>query len=214
MPEQPVLYDYFRSSAAYRVRIALNLKGVAAERRFVHLRKGEQRGEDFLRLNPAGLVPHWREHGFGLSQSLAIIEYLDEIHPAPPLLPGSARDRAIIREMALTIAADIHPVGNLRVLNKLTADFHADEAVRAAWVRTWIEAGFASIEKRLESSPGQLCYGDVPTLADICLAPQVFNARRFGVDLGKFPLIVRTDAALNRIEAFLQAQPSRQPDAE
>jgi maleylpyruvate isomerase len=214
MPDQPVLYGYFRSSAAYRVRIALGLKGVAVEHRFVHLRKGEQRSGDFQRLNPAGLVPYWRELGFGLSQSLAIIEYLDEKHPEPPLLPGSARDRALIREMALTIAADIHPLGNLRVLDRLTAEYKADEAARAAWVRTWIESGFESIEKRLASTPGHLCYGDAPTLADICLAPQVFNARRFGVDLTRFPLIVRTDAALNQIEAFLAAQPGRQPDAE
>lgn len=214
MAERPVLYGYFRSSAAYRVRIALHLKGVAVENRFIHLRKGEQRGDAFRRFNPAGLVPHWREHGFGLSQSLAIIEYLDETNPEPPLLPGSARDRAVIREMALTIAADIHPPGNLRVLDKLTADYRADEAARAAWVRTWIEAGFEAIEKRLESTPGSLCYGDNPTLADICLVPQVFNARRFGVDLTRFPLIARTDAALNQLPAFIDAQPSRQPDAE
>lgn len=214
MAEKPVLYGYFRSSAAYRVRIALNLKGIAAEHRSVHLRKGDQRAEAFRRINPAGLVPHWRELGFGLSQSLAIIEYLDEIHPAPPLLPGSARDRAIIREMALTIAADIHPPGNLRVLDKLTADYRADEAARAAWVRTWIEAGFEAIEHRLQSTPGHLSYGDAPTLADICLVPQVFNARRFNVDMTRFPLIARTDAALNQLDAFLDAQPSRQPDAE
>lgn len=214
MAEKPVLYGYFRSSAAYRVRIALNLKGVAVEHRHVHLRKGDQRAAEFTRLNPAGLVPHWRELGFGLSQSLAIIEYLDETHPKPPLLPGSARDRAIIREMALTIAADIHPPGNLRVLDKLTADYRADEAARGDWARTWIETGFEAIERRLASTPGHLCYGDEPTLADICLAPQVFNARRFGVDMTRFPLIARTDAALNQLEAFLDAQPSRQPDAE
>lgn len=214
MGTTPVLYGYFRSSAAYRVRIALNLKGVAVENRFVHLRKGEQRGDDFLRLNPAGLVPYWREHGFGLAQSLAIIEYIDETHPEPPLLPGSARDRAVIREIAQTIACDIHPPANLRVLDKLTADYHADDAARAGWVRTWIEAGFAAIEQRLASTPGTLCYGDAPTLADVCLAPQVFNARRFGVDLTRFPLIARTDAALAELPAFRDALPSLQPDAE
>jgi maleylpyruvate isomerase len=214
MGDLPVLYGYFRSSAAYRVRIALGLKGVEVEHRFVHLRKGEQRSEEFQRLNPTGLVPFWREHGFGLSQSLAIIEYLDELHPEPAFLPGSARDRAIIREMALTICADIHPLGNLRVLDKLTADYRADEPTRAAWVGNWIERGFAGIEKRLASTPGALCYGDTPTLADICLVPQVFAARRFGVDMTQFPLIARTDAALNQIDAFLQAQPGRQPDAE
>jgi maleylpyruvate isomerase len=214
MGDRPVLYGYYRSSAAYRVRIALLLKGLAVEHRAVHLRKGEQQSADFRRLNPAALVPLWREHGFTLAQSLAIIEYINEMHPEPPLLPGSARDRALIREMAFTIACDIHPPGNLRVLDRLTAEHHADEATRAAWVRHWIESGFEAIEKRLESTPGQLCYGDEPTLADICLAPQMFNARRFGVDLTRFPLIVRVDAALGEIAAFQEAQPQRQPDAE
>jgi maleylpyruvate isomerase len=214
MPEGRVLHGYFRSSAAYRVRIALNLKGIEAERRPVHLRKGEQRSPDFLRRNPAGLVPLWSEAGWSLSQSLAIIEYLDEDHPEPPLLPGSARDRARIRELALTIAADIHPLGNLRVLDKLTEVYGADEQARAAWVRIWIEAGFESIEARLATTPGQYCYGDAPTLADCCLVPQMFNARRFGVDLTRYPLMVRTDAALNEIEAFRLALPSLQPDAE
>lgn len=214
MPDAGILYGYFRSSAAYRVRIALNLKGLEVEHRFVHLRKGEQRAEDFVRRNPAGLVPYWSELGFGLAQSLAIIEYLDEVRPDPPLLPGSARDRAIIREIALTVATDIHPLGNLRVLDRLTRDHGADEAARAAWVSAWVERGFEAIEKRLASTPGRLCYGDTPTLADICLVPQMFNARRFGVDLTRFPLIVRTDAALGEIEAFQKAQPSRQSDAE
>ena len=167
MPEAGILYGYFRSSAAHRVRIVVNLKRLAVEQRAVHLRKGEQRDSAFLRQNPAGLVPFWSEHGFGLSQSLAIIEYLDERFPDPPLLPGSARDRAIIREMALTIATDIHPLGNLRVLDKLTAHYGADEAARAAWCRTWIERGFEAVEKRLAATPGHLCYGDTPTLADI-----------------------------------------------
>lgn len=214
MAETSVLYGYFRSSAAYRVRIALNLKGIAVEHRFVHLRKGEQREADFLKRNPSGLVPFWSDGAFGLSQSLAIMEYLEDLHPDPPLLPGSAKDRAIIREMALTICADIQPLGNLRVLDKLTSDYGADEAARAAWCRTWIENGFASIERRLATSPGKLCYGDTPTLADVCLVPQMFSARRFGVDLTRFPLIARTDAALAEIEAFQKAQPSRQPDAE
>jgi maleylpyruvate isomerase len=214
MVENAVLYGYFRSSASYRVRIALNLKGIAVEHRFVHLRKGQQRAAEFRRRNPSGMVPFWTELGFGLSQSLAIIEYIDELHPDPPLLPGSARDRAIIRELALTVAADIHPVGNLRVLDKLTEVYGADEAARAAWVRQWIEPGFEAIEKRLATTPGQFCYGDAPTLADCCLVPQMFNARRFGVDLTRYPLMARTDAALNEIEAFRQALPSLQPDAE
>jgi maleylpyruvate isomerase len=210
----PVLYDYFRSTAAFRVRIALNLKGLSADRRYIHLRKGEQRSEAFRNVNPSGLVPVWSDGRLVLTQSLAIIEYLDELHPDPPLLPGNAKDRARIREMALTIACDIHPVANLRVLDKLTADYHADERARAAWARHWIEQGLPLIEQRLQSSPGRYCHGDTPTLADICLAAQLFNARRFAVDLTAFPLIAKVDAALSELAAFRDAAPQNQPDAE
>jgi maleylpyruvate isomerase len=209
-----VLYDYFRSSASYRVRIALGLKGLDAERRYIHLRKGEQRSDAFRTVNPAGLVPVWSDGRLVLTQSLAIIEYIDELHPDPPLLPGNAKDRARIREMAMTIACDIHPVANLRVLDKLTADYHADERARAGWARHWMEQGLPIIEQRLQSSPGRMCHGDTPTLADICLAPQLYNARRFAVDLTQFPLIAKVDAALSEIAAFRDAAPQNQPDAE
>lgn len=207
------LYGYFRSSAAYRVRIALNLKGLSAQHRFVHLRKGEQSSPEFRKLNPAGLVPHFVEDGFHLAQSLAIIEYLDETHPQPPLLPKDPRQRAIVREIALAVAADIHPIGNLRVLNRLAA-MGIDEAGRGDWSKHWITEGFAAIEARLAQLPGPFALGDAPTLADICIVPQVFNARRFGVDLQPYPRIRGLDEAAAALDAFAEAAPGRQPDAE
>jgi maleylacetoacetate isomerase len=209
------LYDYFRSSAAYRVRIALNLKGVAVERAFVHLRNGEQRAQSFHALNPAGLLPVWREEdGFTLSQSLAIIDYLDEAYPVPPLLPSDRRRRARAREIAFTIACDIHPVGNLRVLDKLSEDYGADDKARAAWNRRWMAIGFAAIEARLAETAGKFAIGDLPTLADICIVPQMYNARRFELDLSPFPRIVSVDAAARANPAFVAAAPENQPDAE
>lgn len=215
MREPPILHGYWRSSAAYRVRIALNLKGLSARQAFVHLRKGEQRSEDHLALNPAGLVPVFEEaDGFVLTQSLAILEYLDERYPDPPLLPGSARARAAIREIALDIAADIHPIGNLRVLDKLTADYGADAEARAAWNRHWIEVGFRAVERRLKETAGRYAVGDDPTLADVCLVPQVYNARRFSVDLLPYPFIRAVDEAARAHPAFAAAAPDLQPDAE
>ena len=208
-----VLYGYFRSTAAYRVRIALNLKGLSAEHRFVHLRKGEQAQPAYKHINPAGLVPYWICDGFELAQSIAIIEYLDETHPEPPLLPPDAKGRAIARELALVAVADIHPIGNLRVLNRLI-DMGVDEAARAAWSRHWIEIGFDAIEARRAHFPGPFALGDRPTLADICIVPQVFNARRFGVDLAPYKRIVEIDAAAAKLDAFIAAEPGRQPDAE
>jgi maleylpyruvate isomerase len=209
------LIGYFRSSAAYRVRIALNLKGQVAEHAFVHLRKGEQSGPAHRALNPAGLVPVWCEpEGFTLSQSLAIIEYLDEIFPEPPLLPREPRRRAVAREIAFSIACDIHPVGNLRVLEKLSSDYDADAEARAAWNRHWIAISFGAIEARLAESAGVYAVGDFPTLADVCLAPQVYNARRFAFDLKPFPRIVAADAAACAHPAFAAAAPENQPDAE
>ena len=175
----PTLFGYWRSSAAYRVRIACKLKGIEPEQQFIHLRKGEHRCAAHLARNPAGLVPVWREGEFSLSQSLAIIEYLDETHPAPKLLPGDAKRRASIREIALDIAADIHPIGNLRVLDALTSEFKADAGSRAAWCRRWIGLGLAAIEARLRVTAGRFAVGDDITLADICLVPQLYNARRF-----------------------------------
>lgn len=210
-----VLYSYWRSSAAYRVRIALNLKGLAPEMVFIHLRHGDQRSADHLSRNPAGLVPVWQESdGFTLSQSLAIIEYLDEIHPDPALLPGDARQRAVIRQIALDFVADVHPVGNLRVMDKLTSDFGADTPTRADWYRHWTRLGFDAVEARLAATAGDFCVGDQVTLADICLIPQVYNARRFEMDLTPWPLISGIDARCSDLPAFAAAAPKAQPDAE
>jgi len=207
------LYGYFRSTAAYRVRIALGLKGLSATHRFIHLRKGEQTAAAYLSINPAGLVPLWIEGDFHLAQSLAIIEYLDETHPTPPLLPRDPRERAIAREIALTVASDIHPIGNLRVLNRLT-DMGIDEAGRSAWSRHWITLGFDAVEARLNQLPGPFALGAQPTLADICIVPQVFNARRFGVDLAPYARIRGIEAAASGLDPFAAAAPDRQPDAE
>jgi maleylacetoacetate isomerase len=207
------LYGYFRSTAAYRVRIALGLKGLSAEHKFVHLRKGEQNAPDYLKINPAGLVPYWIDGGFHLAQSLAIIEYLDETHPLPPLLPKSPEQRAMAREIALMVASDIHPIGNLRVLNRLT-QMGVDEPTRTAWSQHWITIGFAAIEARLAPLRGPFALGEAPTLADICIVPQIFNARRFGVDLTPYPRIRGIDLAASGIDAFVAAEPGRQADAE
>ena len=182
---------------------------------FVELRLGEQRSETYLALNPAGLVPLWREaDGFRLAQSLAIIEHIDAIHPDPPLLPHDVRLKAICREIAYTIACDIHPLGNLRVLNKLKADYGADAEARAAWARHWIAQGFDAVEARLAQTAGRFAIGDQITLADICLVPQVANARRFELDLSTYPRIVAVDAAAREEPTFKAAAPERQPDAE
>lgn len=214
MGETPLLLGYWRSSAAYRVRIAVGIKGLEPRHGFVHLRKGEQRGAAHRAVNPAGLVPSWQEGDLTLAQSLAIIEYLDEKYPGPPLLPERPAERAIAREIALTIACDIHPLGNLRVLDKLSAEFGADAAARAAWNRHWIALGFDAIEARLASSAGRFAVGDAPTLADICLVPQVYNARRWELDLAPYPRILAADAAARAVPAFAAAAPENQPDAE
>jgi maleylacetoacetate isomerase len=210
----PVLYGYWRSSAAYRVRIAANLKGISYRQCFVHLRQGEQRGADYLARNPAGLVPLWHERDLTIAQSLAIILYLDESHPQPPLLPADPAARAVAREIALAIAADVHPLGNLRVLDKLTADFGLDVAGRAAWNRYWIDVGFQALEPRLAAVAGSHAVGDVVSLADVCLVPQVYNARRFDLDLTPYPTIVRLDAAARALAPVAMAAPEAQPDAE
>ncbi len=209
----PILYGYWRSSAAYRVRIALNLKGVAATVVPVDLRHGDQRGESYRAKAPAGLVPLWDEDGFRLGQSLAIIDYLDERFPDPPLLPQDPRQRAACREIAYTIACDIHPLGNLRVLDKLGADFAADGATRQAWARHWIACGFDAIEARLAETAGRHAIGDRVTLADICLVPQTYSARRFEVDLAAYPRVVAADAAARALPAFAAAAPEKQADA-
>jgi maleylpyruvate isomerase len=211
------LFDYFRSSAAYRVRIAANLKGLAPERAFVHLAKGQQRSADYLDVNPQGLVPALvTDDGHVLSQSLAIVEWLEETHPRPPILPSDPIGRARVRSIALAVACDIHPLNNLRVLNYLSNTLGVTAGQRDGWYRYWIDLGFEALETRLagEAATGTFCHGDTPTLADICLVPQVANARRFHVDLAPYPTIVRIDAACAALPAFADAAPARQPDAE
>ncbi|MGH8802598.1 MAG: maleylacetoacetate isomerase [Casimicrobiaceae bacterium] len=212
------LYDYFRSSAAYRVRIALNLKGIRpGERSFVHLRMGNQRAHDYLALNPQGLVPALTlDDGSMLTQSLAIVEYLEETHAEPPLLPPEPIARARVRSLALSIACEIHPLDNLRVLNYLLGTMGVSKEQKNGWYRHWIDVGFEALEKRLagERETGRFCHGDAPTLADICVVPQIANARRFRIDLSPYPTLVRIDAACNTLPAFADAAPDKQPDAE
>ncbi|MDQ6701720.1 MAG: maleylacetoacetate isomerase [Pseudomonadota bacterium] len=213
LPE-PCLFGYWRSSAAYRVRIALNLKRITARQVSVQLQLSEQKSEEHRARNPAGLVPVWRDpDGFTLAQSLAIIGYLDEIYPDPPLLPDDPRQKAVCREIAYTIACDIHPVGNLRVLEKLTADYGAGADTRAAWNRQWIGTGFGAIEARLAAAAGRHAVGNMISLADICLVPQVYNARRARLDLAPYPRIAAADAAAREQPAFAAAAPEAQPDA-
>ena len=214
MKDNRRLFGYWRSTATYRVRIALNWKGVEAQVIPVNLRANEQRDPAFREVNPSGLVPVFETEGVRLTQSLAIIEYLEEIMPLPPLLPGSPLMRAEIRELALDVVADIHPIGNLRVLDKLSADFQADPRARAAWNRHWIGEGFSAIEARLARCAGRFAFGDQPTLADVCLVPQVYNARRFELDLGPFPRIFAADAAARELSVFDAAAPENQIDAQ
>jgi len=210
-----ILYDYFRSSAAYRVRIALNLKGIEAERRFVHLRKGEQRAPEYLGMNPQGLVPTLVDGKAVLTQSLAIIEYLDEMHPAPPLLPGAPADRAWVRAIALGIACDIHPIDNLRVLKYLANELKVEEPARDEWYRHWVRVGFAALETQLAArATGRYAFADAPTLADICIVPQVANAQRLKVSMDPYPRLAAVNAACLAHPAFDRARPEVQPDAE
>lgn len=212
------LYGYWRSTAAYRVRIALALKGLAVDSIPVHLVRGggEQHADGYRALNPLGLVPTLVVDGRALGQSLAIVEWLEETHPSPPLLPASPWERARAREIALLIACDIHPLNNLRVLRYLTGTLDADEARQLAWYRHWVESGLGALETMLagDERRGPYCVGDTPTLADICLVPQLYNARRFGVDLTPFPTLLAVDAACAALAAFMQAAPAAQPDAE
>ena len=215
------LYTYFRSSAAYRVRIALNLKNLEYEAIPVHLVKdgGQHLKEDYRRVNPAGAVPALADRELSLSQSLAIIEYLDEAYPYPPLLPADPAARARVRAIALDIACEIHPINNLRVLKYLTGQLGLTEEQKNAWYRHWVEVGLASVEARLTTGPnaaltGKYCHGDHPTLADCCLVPQVFNARRFGCELSAMSTVLRIADHCAGLEAFRRAAPEAQPDAE
>ena len=212
------LYNYFRSSASYRVRITLELKGLSFDYIPIHLTRdgGEQLRPEYRKLNPDALVPTFiSQEGHRLTQSLAIIEYLEEMKPQPAVLPGSAAERAYIRSIALQIACEIHPLDNLRVLNYLTGTLSVDAERRSSWYAHWVESGFESLEQKLndDGMTGTFCFGDTPTLADICLVPQVFNAERMKVPLERFPTIMRITAAARQVEAFARADPSVQPDA-
>jgi maleylpyruvate isomerase len=207
------LHGYFRSSASYRVRIALNLKGLSAEHLPHHLRKGEQCAPAYLAINPQGLVPALENEDAILTQSLAIIEWLDETHPAPPLLPKDPLRRAKVRAFAMALACDTHPVQNLKVLARLRQLGLPEEKVTewAAWAN---REGLTACEKLIAGEPGPFCFGAQPTIADLCLVPQLANARRFGVDLAAFPRLLKAEAATRDIKAFADAAPDRQPDAE
>ena len=211
------LYTYWRSSSAYRVRIALNLKGLDWEPVPVHLVRGggEQHAPAYRAVNPHGLVPVLEDGERRISESLAIIEYLEETRPEPPLLPADADGRGRVRALALSIACGIQPVNNLRVLKYLEEPLGLEPGQRDAWYRHWVEEGFGALEARLSSEPetGRFCHGDTPGLADCCLVPQVYNARRYGCDLEAFPTLLRIDAACAELEAFRAAAPERQPDA-
>ena len=208
-----ILYGYALSSASYRVRIALALKGLEVNSVQVNLRAGEQRLEEFLQINSQGFVPALiADDGAVLTQSVAIIEYLDEIHPEPPLLPKAPLARARVRALAQAIACDVHPLNNLRVLQYLENELQHDKATRETWYRHWVRVGFDALERRLvrDGAAGRFCHGDAPTLADVCLVPQVFNARRFALALGPYPRIVGIDAACRDLPAFQGAAPERQ----
>jgi maleylpyruvate isomerase len=205
------LHSYWRSTAAYRVRIGLNLKGLGYSHMTHDLRKGEQTTPAYRAVNAQALIPALEIDGAVLTQSLAILEWLEETHPEPPLLPKAPLDRARVRAMAALVACDIHPLNNLRVLDRLRAQFSADNDAVKTWIRTWIAEGFAALETQLDGGPW--CFGEAPTLADCCLVPQVYSAQRFDVPLDAYPRI-RTvgDSALAH-PAFQQAAPERQPDA-
>ena len=212
------LYTYFRSSAAYRVRIALNLKGLDYDSVPVHLLRdgGEQLAPAYRAVNPAGLVPALEDNGIVLTQSLAIIEYLEEVHPLVSLLPQDAVGRARVRALAQTIVCDTHPIMNLRVLKYLKGPMGLSEEQKMEWYRHWMGEGMAALEAHLErdGDMGRFCYGDTPTLADCCLLPQVFNAQRFDIDLAPYPNVARIAANCADLPAFKAAHPSAQPDSE
>jgi len=210
------LYGYFRSSAAFRVRIALNLKQLDYESAFIHLRRGDQGQPGFRAVNPQGLVPALETDGQILIQSLAIIEYLDETRPEPPLLPRDPAGRARVRALAEIVACDIHPINNLRVLRYLHRSFGQDEQAIGTWYNHWIDAGFQALEQLLadDARTGAFCHGDAPSLADVALVPQVVNAERYKLDLAPYPTIKRIFDRCMKLDAFAAAHPDRQPDRE
>ncbi len=217
MTDELCLHSYWRSSAAYRVRIGLNLKGLRYDIAPVHLLRdgGEQRKPEFVAHNPQKLVPVLQHGKRMLRQSLAILEYLDEMWPEPPLLPATARERQRVRALAQVMASDIHPLNNLRVMQYFEHEWGVPQPERESWIRHWIEDGFEAFESLLQNHPatGHFCDGHAPTIADCCLIPQVYNARRFGVDLTPYPTILRIEEACLALPAFDAARPERQPDA-
>lgn len=205
-----VLYDYHRSSAAYRVRIALNLKGIAYESREVNLLHGDQKNDDYRALNPQGLVPTLEIDRHRLTQSLAIIIYLDQTFPEPPLVPRDPADGAHVRALALAVACDIHPLNNLRVLKYLGGKLGIGEEQREIWYAHWITEGLRALERLAAPSAGRFMFGDEPTIADVCMVPQLYNARRYNMSLDDYPTLVRADENANALDAFAAAHPDRQ----
>jgi maleylpyruvate isomerase len=212
------LFNYFRSSGSYRVRIALNLKGLRYDYEPIHLRRngGEQFTPEFRKLNPHALVPVLQDGQELLTQSIAILEYLEEVHPTPPLLPTEPIARAKVRALALSVACEVHPLNNLRVLGYLSKELHVSESATVEWYRHWVDLGFEALETQVAQSRGlgQFCHGETPTMADCCLVPQIFNARRFGCDLSRFPTLIAIEQSCNELPAFRKAAPDCQPDAE
>jgi maleylpyruvate isomerase len=218
MSDDLVLYTYFRSSAAFRTRIALNLKGVKTTNRYIHLLKdgGQQFADAYRAINPQALVPTLMDHGHVLQQSVAIIEFLDEAYPEPPLLPSDKYGRARVRALAYAVACDIHPINNLRVRKYLLSEMKHSEPEVLEWQRHWMRIGFAAIETMLadDKRTGKFCHGDAPTLADVCLIPQMANARGAELDLSPYPTMKRIEKAAYELDAFMAALPKNQPDAE
>lgn len=209
------LHGYFRSSASFRVRIALNLKGLAYEDAFYHLRRSEHRTPEYLALNPQGLLPAFEDDGHVLTQSMAILEYLEETHPSPALLPADPLGRARVRALSQVVAADIHPLDNLRVLRYLRHEFGQPEDAVQTWYNHWIAEGFSALEQLLARAPaGPFCHGDAPTIADCCLVPQFVNSKNFGLDLSPYPTVVRIAETCLAMPEFDRALPKNQPDAD
>lgn len=207
------LYNYFRSSASYRVRIGLALKGLAYDYKAVHLPKNEQTAESYAAVSASRLVPLLKDGDRVLTQSLAILEYLDETHPEPPLLPRDPLERARVRAIALDIACEIHPLNNLRVLRYLVGPMKVSDDDKNRWYRHWVETGLEVVERQLAAQPAAYCHGDAPTLADVCLVPQIFNAQRFECRLDHVPHVMRVFDACMKLDAFEQTRPERCPDA-